>query len=105
MTQYTVTITFSEAVTGVGSADFTVPHCTITTAPSSSDGGITWTMGITPQAGVYAPSNVITLDMTGLTDLAGNAGTGTATSLNYVVNTDTTTPTCLSIVLSNYSLT
>lgn len=104
MTQYTATATFSEAITGFTSADITAPNCTVTAEPSSSDGGITWTFGITPNANVVDTTNVITINLTGIADLAGNAGVGTATSANYEVNTDITAPTCLSITLSTYVL-
>jgi Bacterial Ig-like domain len=104
MAQYIATITFSEPVIGFTSADLTIPHATITQALASADGGITWTVGITPNANTYAPTNVITLDMTGVTDVAGNAGLGVVTSANYVVNTDTVKPTCISIAISSYNL-
>ena len=81
-----VTITFSEAVTGFTNADLTIANGTLS-AVSSSDGGITWTATLTPTASVNDPTNVITLNNTGLTDLAGNAGTGTTDSNNYAVNT------------------
>ena len=54
---------------------------------SSSDGGITWTATLTPSASTTAASNVITLDNTGISDVAGNAGSGTVTSGNYAVDT------------------
>ena len=44
------------------------------TGLSSSDGGITWTAILTPTANITDTSNLITLNNTGLTDLAGNAG-------------------------------
>ena len=47
-------------------------------------------------ASATAASNVITLDYTGITDTAGNAGTSTATSGNYAV--DTVRPTLASAV-------
>lgn len=79
-----VTITFSEAVTGFTGADLTIMNTTLS-GISTSDGGITWTATLTPASGVSQANNVITLDMTGLSDLAGNAGTGTIISNNYEV--------------------
>ena len=81
-----VTITFSEAVTGFTNADLTIANGTLS-AVSSSDGGITWTATFTPTPNFYAATNVITLDNTGVTDAAGNAGSGSTTSNNYVVTT------------------
>jgi VCBS repeat-containing protein len=96
-----VTITFSEAVTGFTDADLTVSNGTLG-AVSSADGGITWTATLTPAANVNAATNAITLDNTGVTDAAGNNGTGTTSSNNYAVNTTALTA---SIVVSDSELT
>ncbi|WP_296217862.1 DUF4347 domain-containing protein, partial [Pseudomonas sp. UBA2684] len=45
----TVTITFNEAVSGLATADFTVANGVLS-GLSSSDGGITWTATLTPNA-------------------------------------------------------
>jgi hypothetical protein len=95
-----VTITFSEAVTGFSNADLTVASGTLS-AVSSSDGGTTWTATFTPTAGIADTTNLITLDDTGVTDLAGNAGTGSTDSNNYAINT--TRPTA-AIVVADTSL-
>ncbi|MFF2483773.1 Ig-like domain-containing protein [Paenibacillus sp. NPDC058071] len=95
-----VTITFSEAVTGFTNADLTVANGTLSTV-SSSDGGITWTATFTPTAGIASMINLITLDNTGVLDLAGNAGTGTTTSSNYTINTVMPTAT---IMVANSAL-
>ncbi|MFT0633977.1 Ig-like domain-containing protein [Pseudomonas sihuiensis] len=81
----TVTITFSEAVTGLTTADFSVANGTLGNL-SSSDGGITWTATLTPDADVTHATNLITLDNTGYTDAAGNTGTGTTDSNNYAID-------------------
>ncbi|MCI0911769.1 Ig-like domain-containing protein [Pseudomonas putida] len=81
-----VTITFSEAVSGFTAADLSVANGTVSTL-SSSDGGITWTATFTPTSNVTDATNLITLDNTGVTDSAGNAGTGTTNSNNYSVDT------------------
>ncbi|WP_374981791.1 Ig-like domain-containing protein [Pseudomonas solani] len=81
----TVTITFSEAVTGLTTADFSVANGSLS-GLSSSDGGITWTATLTPSANVTDTSNLITLDNTGYTDLAGNAGLGSTDSNNYAID-------------------
>nr|WP_235867844.1 Ig-like domain-containing protein [Pseudomonas ogarae] len=87
-----VTITFSEAVTGFSNADLSVANGTLS-AVSSSDGGLTWTATFTPTLGVTDASNLITLDNTGVSDAAGNTGTGTTDSANYVVETQVPTAT------------
>ncbi|WP_434607543.1 Ig-like domain-containing protein [Pseudomonas sp. R1-7] len=87
-----VTITFSEAVSGFTTADLTVANGTVT-GLSSSDGGITWTGTLTPSASITDTSNLITLDNTGIADLAGNVGSGTSDSNNYAVDTQRPTAT------------
>jgi len=82
----TVTITFSEAVSGFDLSDLSVTNGTLSNL-ASNDGGKTWTATLTPTANLTAPSNVITLDNGSYTDLAGNAGIGTANSNNYSVTT------------------
>ncbi|MCL9802089.1 Ig-like domain-containing protein [Pseudomonas sp. AKS31] len=90
-----VTITFSEAVSGFTNADLTIANGTLS-AVSSSDGGITWTATFTPSGGVTDTTNVVTLDNTGIADLAGNAGSGTTDSNNYAI--DTVRPTATLVV-------
>nr|WP_321241355.1 Ig-like domain-containing protein [uncultured Tolumonas sp.] len=93
-----VTITFSEAVTGFTNADLTVANGTLS-AVSSSDGGITWTATLTPTASTTDATNLITLDNTGVTDAAGNAGSGSTDSNNYAI--DTARPTASIVVADN----
>ncbi|RYG04815.1 MAG: calcium-binding protein, partial [Caulobacteraceae bacterium] len=80
-----VTITFSEAVSGFTNADLDIANGTLSNL-ASSDGGVTWTATLTPSAGISDTTNVITLDNTGVADLAGNAGLGTTDSSNYTIN-------------------
>ncbi|MGB3124235.1 MAG: Ig-like domain-containing protein [Pseudomonas sp.] len=96
-----VTITFSEAVTGFTNADLTIANGSLS-AVSSSDGGITWTATFTPSANITDTTNIITLDNTGVSDTAGNAGTGTTYSNNYSIDTQRPTAT---IVLADPVLT
>ncbi|WDH59512.1 Ig-like domain-containing protein [Pseudomonas chlororaphis] len=93
-----VTITFSETVSGLTNADLSIANGTLT-AVSSSDGGITWTATFTPTDGISDASNLITLNNTGIADLAGNAGSGTTDSGNYVINT--AHPTATIVVADN----
>ncbi|WP_419737161.1 Ig-like domain-containing protein [Pseudomonas sp. COR18] len=93
----TVTITFSEAVTGLDNSDLSVPNGTLSTL-TSSDGGLTWTGTFTPNANVRDTSNVLTLNNTGYTDLAGNTGVGVTNSANFTI--DTVRPTATIVVSS-----
>ncbi|MBL1378089.1 DUF4347 domain-containing protein [Zobellella iuensis] len=87
-----VTITFSEAVSGLTTADFTVANGVLS-GLSSSDGGVTWTATLTPTANITAASNLITLDNTGVVDAAGNSGAGTTDSNLYAIDTELPTAT------------
>ena len=98
-----VTITFSEAVLLFTNADITTIEGGTLDAVSSGDGGTTWTATFTPTAGLEDATNSITVDATGVTDVAGNAGTGTATSANYVI--DTLLPTLTSVGISSNNTT
>ena len=95
-----VTITFSEAVNGFDNSDLSIPNGTLS-AVSSSDGGITWTATFTPTVGIKDISNLITLNNTGVTDIAGNTGSGTTNSANFTI--DTMLPTA-TIVVSDTAL-
>ena len=98
----TVTFTFSEAVTNFTNADITFPNGTLS-AVSSGDGGTTWTATFTPSADIEDTSNVISVALASLTDLAGNAGTGTSTSSNYAI--DTVRPGAFDVTLTDGTLT
>ncbi|MCH7346033.1 Ig-like domain-containing protein, partial [Pelomonas sp. CA6] len=82
----TVTISFSEAVTGLTADDFVVGNGSLS-GLSSSNGGLTWTATLTPTAGVESTANLISLDGSRYTDLAGNTASGTANSGNYAIDT------------------
>ncbi len=95
-----VTITFSEAVTGFSSDDLSIPNGAISVL-NSSDGGVTWRGTFTPDEDVRDTTNLIVLNNAGLTDLAGNIGTGTTSSANYAI--DTVRPTA-SVVVADTAL-
>ncbi len=78
-----VTITFSEAVTGLSTDDFAVANGMLS-GLASADGGVTWTATLTVDL-VTDPTNIIVLDTAGVTDLAGNAGSGQTVSVNYAI--------------------
>lgn len=96
----TVTVTFNERVSGLDIADFSVANGSLSSL-SSSDGGLTWTATFTPSANVSDATNLITLDNTGVMDLAGNIGSGSTNSANYAI--DTKSPTA-SIVFTDTAL-
>ncbi|WP_143812995.1 Ig-like domain-containing protein [Paenibacillus sp. XY044] len=93
-----VTITFSQAVTGLDYSALTVANGTLTNV-SSGDGGVTWTAELTPNADVSALQNAIQLDNTHVTNMEGNKGTGTTKSNNYEI--DTLRPTATIVVADN----
>ena len=90
-----VSITFSEAVSGLTTADFTVANGALSDL-TSSDGGLTWTATLTPAVDVANASNTITLDATGVVDVAGNTGAGLVISNAYAI--DTARPTAAIVV-------
>ncbi len=96
-----VTLSFSERVTGVEASDLTVPNGKLG-ALASSDGGLTWTGVLTPADGSKFASHPLTLNLAGVTDLAGNAGIGNTKAVYYYV--DTLRPTA-TISLADTTLT
>lgn len=95
-----VTISFSEAISGLSIADLTVANATISSL-ITNDGGITWTATLTPTQNIKDASNLIFLDNTGVVDLAGNAGTGTTQSNNYAIDTQIPTLINTTIISNN----
>ncbi|MCW8205302.1 Ig-like domain-containing protein, partial [Verminephrobacter aporrectodeae] len=63
--------------------------------------GKTWTATFTPTANVNDATNTIRVNLTGVNDIAGNAGQGSASSGNYTVQTQRLTAT---ITLADTSL-
>ncbi|MDD2864710.1 MAG: DUF4347 domain-containing protein, partial [Methylococcales bacterium] len=91
----TITFTFSEVVTGFTETDVSVANGSIST-PITTNGGLTWTATYTPTVDIENATNVITVDNSGVTDNAGNTGSGFTNSLNYSI--DTLSPTVTSIL-------
>ncbi|MCG8475960.1 MAG: Ig-like domain-containing protein [Cytophagales bacterium] len=81
-----LTAVFSEAVTGLDISDFMVPNGSLSEL-SSANGGITFTAVFTPSNGVLDNENVISLNLAKISDLAGNAGQGTASTANFSIDT------------------
>ncbi|MCW5290265.1 hypothetical protein D5041_14790, partial [Verminephrobacter aporrectodeae subsp. tuberculatae] len=99
----TVTISFSEAVTGLTAAHLTAPNGTLGALTRSAD-GLSWTGTLTPAANTTAASNAISVNnLSGVADAAGNPATGSdVSSENYSV--DTAAPRLLSIVIADSAL-
>ena len=96
-----VTFTFSEAVIGFTNADLTIPNGSLSTVINEDGGGIAWIATLTPTNEIMDSTNVITLDNSAFTNVAGSAGTGTTDSNNYAI--DTVLPT-VGIVVADTSL-
>ncbi|WP_245222857.1 Ig-like domain-containing protein, partial [Pseudomonas gingeri] len=86
-----VTITFSEAVTGLSLADLTTDNGTLSNLSTSDN--ITYTATLTPVAGITQNNNHIVLDNTGVVDIAGNSGSGTSESNSYAIDSQRPTAT------------
>jgi hypothetical protein len=79
----TVTVTFSEAVSGLDLSDFSAQNGTLSDLATTDN--VTWTLKLTPNANTEDGTNAVTL-ATSYTDTAGNTGT-LASSANYSVDT------------------
>ncbi|WP_265646304.1 Ig-like domain-containing protein, partial [Verminephrobacter aporrectodeae] len=84
----TVTFAFNEAVTGFTRDDVVLSDANGTLGePTTSDNGTTWTATFTPTANVEDSSNTISVNLAGVTNTAGTAGSGQASSANYSIDT------------------
>ncbi|MCW5223621.1 Ig-like domain-containing protein [Verminephrobacter aporrectodeae] len=102
----TVTFTFSEPVTGLDSSDVNLSHANGTLGPLTPNANRTaWTATFTPTANVNDTTNTISVNLRGVSDLAGNAGARTTTSANYTVDTRNTTGPTATITLADSTLT
>ena len=92
-----VTLQFSEAVFGFNSNfDITVQNGILSTMITTNN--ILWTGTFTPTANIEDATNVLTLS-TSYTDAAGNSGPSATTS-NYIVNTQNDAPVTTNINVS-----
>ncbi|WP_010108613.1 SwmB domain-containing protein, partial [Verminephrobacter aporrectodeae] len=96
-------ISFNRPVTGFtrDDIDLTQTHGTLSEPILSADGR-TWSAIFTPTAGVIDETNTISVNLAGVTDAAGVAGTGRATSDNFIL---TTAPPDATITLADSALT
>ncbi len=83
----TVTFTFNTPVSGFTTADVTAPSGSLLAIPVSTDGGITWTASFVPSPSTEDSSNAWSVDLTGVTNSGGLAGSGSFSSSNYSVDT------------------
>lgn len=82
-----VTFTFSEAISGFTNADLIIANGTLTVVVDASAETI-WTATFTPTDNLEAATNVITVDMTGVADVAtSTSGVGSTDSSNYAIDT------------------
>lgn len=93
----TVTIVFSEAVTGFSNADIAAANGTLSTFATTDS--ITWTAIFTPTTAITDTTNVITLTAGSYTStVTSTAGAG-ATSANYEVDTTVSAPDPLTVTI------
>ncbi|RMT92348.1 hypothetical protein ALP39_01742 [Pseudomonas marginalis pv. marginalis] len=97
----TVTIGFSEAVSGFDLSDLSVANGVLSNL-ASSDGGKTWTATLTPTAAISDATNLIVLDAGLVNDAAGNVGSGIVISNNFAIDGERPTAT---ISVANPNLT
>jgi len=82
----TVTFDFDEPVLQFDPTDVTVPNATL--GPfTPSNGGRTHTSTLTPLPNTVDPTNVLTVNMTAITDAVTNPSVGTVDSGNYAIDT------------------
>ena len=82
-----VTFIFSEAVKALPGSAITAPHATVS-GLASADGGRTWTGTLTASDPNTSSGNTVSVDMSKLQDLKGNAGSGSFVSgASYAIDT------------------
>ena len=96
-----LTVHFNEAVTDLTMAALQAPNAVLGNLQHSAD-YLTWTALVTAQPGVSDPANTVRLDLTQVHDAAGNAGSGSAASGNYAI--DTRGPGAVAITLDGATL-
>ena len=94
----TVSLVFSEAVSGFNSNDDITTENGTLTQMTSNDNNITWTGTFTPSVDIEDTSNTLTLQ-TSLNDVAGNQIASQTYTSNYVI--DTLIPTVNNVTASN----
>lgn len=87
----TLTITFSEEVEGFETTDLIPVNGTVSALSTTDD--IIFTATYTPDADIEDSENIITIDMSELTDVAGNAGNVDVSTENFEIDTKRPTVT------------
>ncbi len=82
----TVNFEFSENVQNFDLSDISVGSGVLSNL-ATSDNGTTWSATYTPDVDIEEFENFIVVDLSQLEDLASNVGSGTESSVNYVVDT------------------
>ncbi|WP_041949859.1 Ig-like domain-containing protein [Verminephrobacter eiseniae] len=85
----TVTFTFSESVTGFGTEDiqYDTSKGTLGALTAVGTDGKVWTATYTPRSNIESADNTIRVNLAGVQDAQGNAGTGSASSGNFSIDT------------------
>jgi Ca2+-binding RTX toxin-like protein len=94
-TSIAYTYTFSEVVTGLAANDFNVTNGSIS---SVSGSGTTWTVNVTPAAGVASGNISLVLANSAVTDAAGNPNVSVTNNLQAIDTVSPAAPTIISIV-------
>ncbi|MCW5293665.1 Ig-like domain-containing protein, partial [Verminephrobacter eiseniae] len=100
----TITITFSERVTGfdLNDVQYDSSKGTLGALTAVGTDGRVWTATYTPSSGIESAKNTIRVNLAGVLDAQGNAGTGTGSSGNFVIDTRPTVvdgrPSIVSVV-------
>jgi hypothetical protein len=81
-----VTLTFSEAVSGLTADALHAPNATVSALAASGDGH-TWIATLVPSGAFEQAGNALTIDMSKVHDTVGNAGTGVNNVASYAVDT------------------
>src|SRR5205085_3573750 len=81
------TLHFNLAVPSLDPAAINAPNAALQQL-HTEDGGLTWYVELAPQAGVVvASNNVLSIDLGKVIDISGAAGSGSAQSASYSVDT------------------
>jgi hypothetical protein len=82
------TITFSRAVSLLPADAFSSPNAAVQNLEKLDAAGLAWKVSfVAAGSGIDDSSNVLSLDLGRVQDVAGTAGSGTSTSANYTVDT------------------
>src|SRR6218665_4843 len=100
----TITFTFSERVTGFAAEDiqYDTSKGTLGALTAVGTDGRVWTATYTPSSSIESADNTIRVNLSGVQDAQGNAGTGTGSSGNFSI--DTKRPT-VDVTISDNRLT